>query len=173
MYRVKKIRPKRTKALSVSRLPEMEKGDSQAAVAITYLEYIARTYLALGEELVRGGEVPEVRLEAEGELEEEGPLGLHGGQHGLHHLRGRVVRDDERLAPVHHRGELALAALQLTHQPLVVLLHLKEGFSWKIVCGTRVIAVAVFSLIPPNCDQIVSDFTTSYYIVNELSYRWN
>ena len=45
-----------------------------------------RTYLALREELVGGGEVPEVGLQAEGELQEEGPLGLHGGQHGLHHL---------------------------------------------------------------------------------------
>ena len=43
-------------------------------------------YLALGEELMGGGEVPEVSLQAERQLQEEGPLGLHGGQHGLNHL---------------------------------------------------------------------------------------
>ena len=68
--------------------------------------------------------MPEVRLQAERELQEEGPLGLHRGQHGLDHLRGRVVRDDERLAAVHHRRELALPPLQLAHQTLVVLLNL-------------------------------------------------
>ena len=36
-----------------------------------------------------------------------------------------MVRDDERLAAVHHRRELALAPLQLAHQTLVVLLNLE------------------------------------------------
>ena len=88
-------------------------------------------YLTLCEELVRSGEVPQVGLQAERELQQEGPLCLHGGQHGLHHLGGRMVRDDERLAAVHHRRELALPPLQLPHQPLVVLLDLGSN-DWPL-----------------------------------------
>ena len=62
---------------------------------------------------VAGASVFEVSLQAEGQLEEPGPLVLHGRHVRLDHLAGRVVPDDQALAAVQHRAELGLPLLQL------------------------------------------------------------
>ena len=54
------------------------------------------------EEAVTGACVLQMGLQAEGELEEPGPLVLHGGHVGLDHLAGRVVANDQALPTVKH-----------------------------------------------------------------------
>ena len=71
---------------------------------------------ALSKEPLAGAGVFEVGLETEGELEEPGPLALHGQHVSLNDLTGWVVGDDQRLSAVHHRTELRLSLLKLRHQ---------------------------------------------------------
>ena len=52
------------------------------------------------EEAVTGACVLQMGFQAEGELEEPGPLVLHGGHVSLDHLAGRVVPDDQALTTV-------------------------------------------------------------------------
>lgn len=59
--------------------------------------------LHVAEELLALGRVFQVHLQAKGQLEEPGPLALHRGHVGLDGFRGRVVLEDQRLAPVLHR----------------------------------------------------------------------
>ena len=64
------------------------------------------------EEAVTGACVLQMGLQAEGELEEPGPLVLHGGHVRLDHLAGRVVANDQALPTVQHRTELGLSLLK-------------------------------------------------------------
>ena len=68
------------------------------------------------EESVTGACVLQMGLQAEGELEEPGPLVLHGQHVRLDDGGGGVVGDDQALPPVHHGAELRLALLKLRHQ---------------------------------------------------------
>ena len=64
------------------------------------------------EEAVTGACVLQMGLQAEGELEEPGPLVLHGGHMRFDHLAGWVVPNDQALPTVQHRTELGLSLLK-------------------------------------------------------------
>ena len=68
------------------------------------------------EEAVTGACVLQMGLQAKGELEEPGPLVLHGEHVRLDHLAGWVVPNDQALPTVQHRTELGLSLLKFRHQ---------------------------------------------------------
>ena len=64
------------------------------------------------------GRILEMCLETEGELQQPGPLVLHGRHVRLDHLASGVVADDQTLSTVQHRAELRFALLEIRHQTL-------------------------------------------------------
>ena len=62
--------------------------------------------------------VLEVRLEAERQLEQPLPLGLHGSKVRLHSVAGRVMRHHQLVATILYAAELVLPLLKFTHQSL-------------------------------------------------------
>ena len=81
---------------------------------------------ALAEELMRVGDVPEVGLQAEGELQEPGPLGLHCRHVSLDDGRGRMAGDDKGLTAILDGAEAGLATLELRHELLVIAFDVLE-----------------------------------------------
>lgn len=67
------------------------------------------------------GGVLEVRLEAQGQLQEPLPLRLHGRQVRLHGLAGGMVSNDQAVATVLHGAELHLSLFEFAHEFLQVL----------------------------------------------------
>ena len=105
---------------------DIDSADASSSLHYSLLDDV-RHLVNILEQLVRDLRVLEVRLQTECELEQPGPLRLHGGQVGLHRLRGRVVLRHQSSALLLDRVELTLSSLQFAHH---VLRKKEEEVEW-------------------------------------------
>ncbi len=61
------------------------------------------------------GRILEMSLQAERQLQQPGPLVLHGRHVRLDHLASGVVADDQTLPTVQHGAELGFTLLKVRH----------------------------------------------------------
>ena len=70
--------------------------------------------------------LPEVGLQAQAEVKDPLPLGVHGGHVSLDDWRSRMSGDDQGLSTVDDGSELRLPGLELLHEALVVVAQLLD-----------------------------------------------